>query len=258
MELPTPEAAARYLDEAEATLSEADVTGLSLESDEPPIGDDARHYTGVTRVGDAAITFDNYLFHVGPVAAKVFVASVEMPEGEARRLAQVAAERMAGFATTELGSGTAAVETPDGTIGTPSPSGEATGRLAALVPEAVAASCQPFESGTAGEVDALSCQLDDDLVVYSELSDASALTDAFETVTAEMPSDDLAGSCAEGPFTGLYTEGTRSGRVACWDPPGDGLVLFWTDDATLVLGGILAEAEEFEGLDAAWQAARLR
>jgi hypothetical protein len=46
--------------------------------------------------------------------------------------------------------------------------------------------------------------------------------------------------------------------VACWDPPGEGLVLFWTDAERLVLGGILAATDEHDALDAAWRAALLR
>ena len=80
MELPSPAAAAAYLDEAEPTLSEADETGLALETDDPAIGEDGRHYTGVTRVGDQAITFDNHLFHIGPVAAKVFASGLPLVE----------------------------------------------------------------------------------------------------------------------------------------------------------------------------------
>jgi hypothetical protein len=257
MELPSPEAAAGYLEEAEPTLSEADVTGLALETDEPDVGEDARHYAGVTRVGDAAIAFDNYLFHVGPVAAKVFVASVDLPEGEARRLAGIAAGRMGPLAAPALAPETPAGETP-ALSRRPSPSPPLAGRLAALVPEAIAASCRPFESGTAGEVDALTCAVDDDLVVYSELGDAAALSAAFESVIAGMPDDDLAASCAEGPHVGPYVDGTIIGRVACWHPPGEGLALFWTDESELVLGGLLAATDDHRELDARWRAALLR
>ena len=257
MELPSPEAAAAYLDEAEATLSEADETGLSLATDEPAIGEDPRHYTGVTRVGDAAITFDNHVFHVGPVAAKVFVASVDLPEGEARRLAETAAARMAVFATPEVEPGAFEAQTPVPSPGSPSPSPALSSALAALVPESLVGSCRAFDSGTSGEIEALSCSSGDDLIVYSELIDATALAEAFETVTAEMPGDGLAPSCASGPFVGPYVAGDARGDVACWESPGGGLVLFWTDDAHLVLGGILLETDDHADLDAAWRSARL-
>jgi hypothetical protein len=244
MELPSAEAAARYLEEAEPTLSEADVTGLSLETEQPPVGQDARHYTGVTRVGDAAITFDNYLFHVGPVAAKVFVAAVDLPDGEARRLAEMAAARMAPFA---------ALDQP-----TPQATPDPTERLLALVPDAIAGSCEPFSSGTSGQLAALTCG-EDDLLVYSSFAAAGPMADAFEELTSAIPPDGRAASCAEGAHLGPYpTAGTPTGRVACWDPPGDGLVLFWTDDEHLVIGGILADTADYEKLDAAWQAASLR
>jgi hypothetical protein len=258
MELPSPEAAARYLEEAESTLSEADVTGLSLETGDPPIGEDPRHYTGVTRVGDAAISFDNYLFHVGPVAAKVYVASVELPDGEARRLAGIAADRMAGFATDEPAPGPADASPPLVITVSASASLAPSADLAELVPTSVVASCRPFHSDTAGEVAALSCANDDDLIVYSQVSDAAALDDAFDDVTGGMPRQDHTASCALGPFIGPYSDGTTRGRVACWDAPGDGLVLFWTEDAHRVLGALLADTDDPADLDAAWKAARLR
>jgi hypothetical protein len=257
MQLPSAEAAVAYLDEAEPTLSEADVTGLVLEADDPAIGEDARHYTGVTRVGDAAITFDNYLFHVGPVAAKVFVASVDLPDGEARRLAEAAVGRMASFATPEVAPGSSAEATviPDQA---PSPAPTLGGRLATLVPESLAGSCRPFESGTAGELHALSCAADDDLIVYAAFTDAAALADAFEAATEGMSDADRADSCADGPYVGPYVDGTIIGLVACWDPPGEGLVLFWTDDSELVLGALLAATDDHRELDARWRAALLR
>jgi hypothetical protein len=257
MELPTVEAASAYLDEAEPTLSEADVTGLSLETDDPAIGEDARHYAGVSRVGGAAITFDNFLFRIGPVAAKVFVASVDLPEGEARRLAEVAAERMAPLASPGLAPGTLAETTPP-VASSSSTVPSLSGRLATFVPPTLVTSCRSFESGTVGEVDALSCTADDDLVVYSELEDAAALEEAFDAATAEMPTDDLAASCQDGPYRGPYVDGLVIGRVACWDPPGDGLVLFWTDEDRLVLGAVLADTRDHAELDAAWRAALLR
>jgi hypothetical protein len=243
MELPSADAAARYLDEAETTLSEADVTGLSLETGQPPIGQGARHYSGVTRVGDAAITFDNYLFHVGPVAAKVLVAAVDLPAGEARRLAAVAAERMAPFAALDQ---PAPADTPD-----------PTDRLVALVPPAIANSCERFSSGTSGETAALTCGVDH-LFVYSSFAAAGPMALAFEELTSEMPPAGRAASCADGAYLGPHpADGPPTGRVACWDPPGDGLVLFWTDDTHLVMGGILADTDDYAKLDAAWQAASL-
>jgi hypothetical protein len=257
MELPSPEAAAAYLDEAEATLSEAEETGLSLETDEAAIGEDARHYAGVTRVGDAAITFDNHLFHVGPVAAKVFVASVDLPDGEARRLAETAATRMQVFATPEVEPGAFEAQTPVPSAGSPSPSPALSGTLAALVPESLVESCKAFDSGTRGEIEALSCSSGDDLIVYSALIDAAALAEAFEIVTADMPEDGDAASCAAGPHVGPFVAGEARGVVACWEPPGGGLVLFWTDDSRLVLGGILFETDDHADLVAAWRAALL-
>jgi hypothetical protein len=263
MELPSPEAAAAYLDEAELTLSEADETGLVLETDDAPIGEHARHYEGVTRIdAERAITFDNYLFHVGPVAAKVFVASVDLPEDEARRLAELAAGRMAVFASPEVEPGVFEAASPGPSLspGPPPPAATpaATGRLAALVSPTVAETCIPFASDVEGELAALSCTLEDDLVVYSALADAAALSAAFELVTEVMDRPDGAGSCADGPYTGTYAQGGATrGQVACWEPPGGGLVLFWTDESNLVLGAIHMGSDDHAELDAAWHALQL-
>jgi hypothetical protein len=262
MELPSPAAAASYLDEAASTLSEADVTGLALEDDDEPIGEDARHYHGVTRIdAERSITFDNHLFRIGPVAAKVFVASVDLPDGTARLIAERAAERMAGFASPDVAP-EAFEGAPPGTSasGSPSPAASpvAAGRLAALVPVDLAESCGPFSSGIGGETAALTCRHDGDLVVYAALEDADALATAFEDVVAVMPAETGSASCAEGPFRGPYPDAAAPrGEVACWDPPGDGLVLFWTDEANLVMGAVQAGSADHEDLDAAWQAALL-
>jgi hypothetical protein len=263
MQLPSPEAAAAYLEEAELTLSEADETGLVLEREDAPIGEDARHYAGVTRIdADRAIEFDNYLFHIGPVAAKVFVASVDLPEGEARRLAEVAEERMGVFASPEVEPGAFEAASPGPSLSpaapTPTPIPAAAGRLATLVPASVVDSCMPFESDLAGEIAALSCTLEDDLVVYSALADAAALVEAFELVTEAMDAEDRSASCADGPFLGTYVrDGATRGEVACWEPPGGGLVLFWTDEANLVLGAIHMGSGDHAELDAAWRALQM-
>ena len=87
----------------------------------------------------------------------------------------------------------------------------------------------------------------------------------------DLPDDEslVAGSTANAR---MRTEGTRNllaaaraarvprffAQSVAWDPPGEGLVLFWTDEERLVLGAILAETDEHASLDAAWRAALLR
>ena len=169
---------------------------------------------------------------------------------------------MAAFASPEIGPGAfaAASPAPSGAIPVAlagSLRGAAASRLAALVPASIVRTCRPFESGRSARWRRSAARFDGDLVVYTALADGVTLDEAFATVTAAMPQDDRAASCAEGPFDGPYPPGgAPRGQVACWEPPGGGLVLFWTDDANLVLGGILAESDDHAELDAAWQAAQ--
>jgi hypothetical protein len=74
-----------------------------------------------------------------------------------------------------------------------------------------------------------------------------------------MPEATQAESCADGQFVGTYSsDGVAPlGLVACWLPPDADLVLFWTDDANLVLGGFLSATTEFAELEAAWRATLL-
>ena len=94
MQFPTPEAAAAYLDAAEPTLSEQQTAGLQPVPGAPAIGEDSRTYSVVTLQGEQPITFYDFLFHVGPVAAKVFVAGYDTTAEQATAIATAAAQRM--------------------------------------------------------------------------------------------------------------------------------------------------------------------
>jgi hypothetical protein len=272
MEFPAAQDAIDYLAAAEATLSEADASGLAPVMFEDPVGEDGRHYFGVTEIdADRSITFDNYLFHVGPVAAKVFVGSVDLPQGEALRLAQKAVERMTAYGVDDgpsdpgadpaedPGADTAEDPAADPVEDPAADPSDPTAALRALVPAAVSDACVPFNSGTAGELAALSCGTADGLIVYARMSDVAALREAFRVISAGMPRTGQTDSCAVGQYLGTYPGRGEAplGMVACWQPPENDLVLFWTDDANLVLGGILAETTDQAALDALWGSVRI-
>jgi hypothetical protein len=72
---PDAEAAQAYLDAAESVLSEVS-TGITLQSDTPPVGEVLRHYAGALSQGELTIDVHNFLFRVGPVVGKVYIAGM--------------------------------------------------------------------------------------------------------------------------------------------------------------------------------------
>ncbi len=95
MLFPSAAQASAYLDAAEPVLSEQVASGLAPVMFEDPIGEDARHFFGVAEVDGRTLLLHDYLFRVGPIAAKVFVVGVDMREDTASNLAGAARARMA-------------------------------------------------------------------------------------------------------------------------------------------------------------------
>ncbi len=73
---------------AEPILSEAAASGLSLVQESEPIIDGARHYSGPADANGQQVQLENYLFNIGPVVAKEFIAGIGMPDGAAEAIAR--------------------------------------------------------------------------------------------------------------------------------------------------------------------------
>jgi hypothetical protein len=100
LQFPTTADATAYLAAAEPVLSEAAASGLSLVQDPKPVIDGARHYSGTGDANGQQVQLENYLFHVGPVVAKEFIAGIGMPAGAASTIARAAAGRMTSMQVT--------------------------------------------------------------------------------------------------------------------------------------------------------------
>jgi hypothetical protein len=249
MALPSPEAATAYLEAAEPILSEATDTGIGL-VDEPPIADDGRHYSGIVDALGESLTFDVYLFRVGSVAGKVFVAALDGATNEAATIARATVERMGGTPA-PMPSGSAAPPTP---AATPSPMASETevAELLAHVPEFIAPSCHsddsPFGTGTA-----LTCQTVDPVVVsYTLMSSVAEVDQAFSEAQASIGVTPEALTCEEGPFVGRYdVAGLGSGQILCATTRTE-QVFVWSRDDLPILGFAVSDTFDFPQLYAWW------
>lgn len=222
MELPDATAAAAYLDSAEAVLSEAAASGLAPVMFEDPVGEHGRHYFGTSQANDLTLHLHNYLFHVGPVAAKVFIASGEDigPEVSAK-VAAAAVTRMGGQPSPPTGSPASDATASPAASGDPGPAAA----ILRHVPAAQRGTCQPLEpSGT--EIASVSCATGSGVsVLYALYGNGIAADGDFATVTAGLATP-RAGTCAEGPFLGTYeVAGEVVGQLACWTTDGTGYLV---------------------------------
>jgi hypothetical protein len=151
MQFPTDEAAAAYLSAGEATLSERDSTGTTLVQDARPIGDGYRHYRGTTTNGGQPYVLHVYLFHVGPIAAKVAVAGLDtMDEGLATVIVTRAAEHMSAVVA-ETAAGASSTDGPGAagtTIPTPTPASPSTGGPTPAAPTSAPTPAAPTPAPT--------------------------------------------------------------------------------------------------------------
>lgn len=225
MAFPDAGSAAAYLDAAEPVLSEAAASGLSPVMFEDPIGEHGRHYFGESLAGDMEVQLHNYLFHVGPVAAKLFIAGVDLPAEVAAELAATAVTRMeaAGSGRSIASPGASGAPSP-GASGAPSPGASAaSGPLADLlghVPQSVRSTCaETDQSGS--EVAAVTCApADGPAVLYALYGNGIAVDGDFARITSGLPTP-RAETCAEGPFLGVNTvDGEVVGQLACWTDAG--------------------------------------
>ncbi|MET0771765.1 MAG: hypothetical protein ABWZ82_01665 [Candidatus Limnocylindrales bacterium] len=246
MELPDAEAAAAYLEAAEPLLSEAEASGLAPVMFTEPVGEDGRYYFGVQQVGDAEFQLHNFLFHVGPVAAKVFVAGgPELPADLPALVATAAAERIAAAlegapsASASPGSSAGPSASPGATAGaSPGASAGPEAALLAHVPEVIRGSCEAHDpTGTA--IAEVACPTTDGIEAsYALYANAIALDGDFNAVTAALP-DERNATCGEGAFLGVFRiggtdDGEVVGQLACWVDD-DGATIAASDKRPMVL-----------------------
>jgi hypothetical protein len=126
---PDADAAQSYLDAAEPVLSES-VTGITLRSDTPAVGEVLHHYAGSLSQGDLTIDVHNFLFRVGPVVGKVYVAGFGTTLDDALPLAMAAGGRTEGWLVARPAAGASPAAEASPTAGAsptaPSASGPAT------------------------------------------------------------------------------------------------------------------------------------
>ena len=108
---PNPDAAQRYLDAAEPTLSES-FTGLTLQTDTTVVGDVLRRYAGSLSQGDLTVDVQNLLFRTGPVVAKVFVLGFGTTADHALPIGQAAAGRIDAWLADQPASSSPATSEP--------------------------------------------------------------------------------------------------------------------------------------------------
>jgi len=253
MQFATSEAAAAYLAAAEPTLSERDSSGLVAVPDAQPVGQDSRTYTVVTMQGEVPITFYDYLFHVGPVAAKVFVAGYGTSPQDAAAIAIAAAQRMTVVGPPPTGT-PAPLPTPTPTPG-PGESGlPADTQLLLHVPSDIASTCQSdprrFYDGESASL--LCYPVSDMYATYTQYDSIDHMTAAFEDATSNLDLGDGSGSCETNPYIGIYTvDGTEAGSVACWQVEAITNIL-WTDRTTDIMSFGSSDTLDLAGLYAWW------
>lgn len=256
MQLPSDEAAARYLTEGEAVLSERETTGQAPVPSPRVIGTDGRVY-GLEATGtDGPVLLRTYLFRVGPVAAKVVVGGPDVQAAEADAIAQAAARRMEAAGTPAPGSPRpAATPTPAPTATTALPTGDLSGLLLAHVPEPLAAGCVRDDQRLwEGEVATLVCTDVDQgvTVTYSGFVDIETLRAAYEDSLASIGITQVAASCDLGTYVGPYlVEGEEVGQVTCWSEPG-GRAIMWSDERLAILSVAASPALDPAGLYLWW------
>ncbi len=257
MEFPDAAAAAAYLDAAEAILSEADATGLAPVMFEEPIGEHARHYFGTSQANDITLHLHNYLFHVGRVAAKVFVASGEDVEPDlAALVAAAAVDRMSAMAGAPAPSQAPSGSASPAASASASPGGSGSqGPAATLldhVPAGIRASCEGLDA-SGSEITSVACATGSGLsVLYALYANGIAADGDFATITAGLPTP-RAGTCTEGPFLGTYDVGGEVvGQLACWTA-GDTAYLLASDKRIPLIVFLLGKDAGLAALEQALQ-----
>ncbi len=205
MRFPDEASATSYLDAAEAVLSEEVASALTETPIFETIGSNTRYYTGQATV-PVTVDFHNFLFTVGDVAVKLFIAGPGATYEEARPMAQAAAGRIMMY------------------------------QLMSHVPSEYADRCLPVDSlgGTTAQVN---CTLEGAVSAaqYTLFDSVESMNGLFDLYAAENAPAEDDGSCETGPHLGTYTIGDEpAGQLLCG---GDGTDHFiaWTDEQVRIM-----------------------
>ncbi len=242
MAFPTPEDAAAYLDDAEDTLSERVASSLKRVRNAPTVGENHRLYAGSMEMAGMTLEFQNHLFTVGPIAAKVFVSARPGgdPRADATAIALAAAARMA-------------AEPAEPTIRpdpTPAPSGgpDIAPLLEALLAAHVAddiTGCEPVrERAFPGELAAITCPIGsaDERLVMRQLESPAALAETFTQFSGSEAGE--TGACQQRAALEPRMDGDeRVGQLACYDADDGTRVFIWTDERFNVLSWFISTQE---------------
>jgi hypothetical protein len=209
---PSETAAADYLLAAMPTLSEEAASGLTLAGDGLVGADDVFHWSGDGAAGDIRVDLDNWVFRVGPMAAKVFVAGVGLTDGVADEIALNAVARMTAAAAAPVTSPGASASLDPGKSEAP---GSAEPALA-HVPPAIAGACSAMDP-SGSETSIVSCRVDDHhQAIYALYVNGIAVDGDFSQITGGL-APTTTGSCADGPYLGPWTVGEEViGQIACF------------------------------------------
>ncbi len=256
MQLPSDEAAAAYLHAAEPVLSEATANGQTPVPSPPVIGSDSRVYGLQTTGGEGSVLLRTYLFRVGPVAAKVLVGGPGVTAPEADAIARAAAARMERSGPPVTGSPRPPASPGPSPSAPPAlPSGDLSGLLLAHVPATIAAGCvADAQRLWEGEIATLVCidAVNDVRVTYSGFRDVTALRSAYAESLAGIDLTQVAASCDQGPFMGVYqVEGEDVGQVTCWPEQG-GRAIMWSDERLAILSVAVSGPLDPAGLYLWW------
>lgn len=245
----SPEQAAAYLKDAEDTISEKTGSGLTKVKNAPEVGDNHRLYRGTSEQSGLKLEFENHLFTVGPVAAKVFVSSMNAadPAADAQGIAEAAAARMSAVAT---GTDPSFAPTPEPTVAPSQPTGSATpgpdvstifeGILLAHAANTLSGCFPVKERAFAGELAGIACPISsDENVVFRLMDSPEAMAAAFDPFAQEKAGK--AGTCETKAALEPRLDGNdKVGQLSCYDAKDKTRVFMWTDDRWNILSWVVS------------------
>lgn len=234
---PTQEDARNYLRDAEAVISERDASKLKLQKDEPPIGELHRLYQGTTEASGIKLAFNNHIFTVGPMAAKVFVSGRPGSAPGARRIAEAAAANMSAALEGVTPEPSPIVDPTPSPVPSGAPGPDVSSMFEPILVAHVGSgvdptSCTPVkERAFAGELAAISCPIGSsgEILTMRQLDSAGSLEVAFESFKGSTPGQ--TGACETTPALEPRLDGgVTVGQLACYDATDGSRVFIWTDD----------------------------
>jgi len=253
---PTPEDARDYLRDAEAVISEREASGLKRGKQEPAIGDLHRLYSGTQTVSGSRIAFNNHLFTVGSMAAKVFVSGAPGSAAAARSIAEIAATRMG---DAQIGAPIGSPE-PDPAASpgaTASPGPDLSGIFEAVLVARVGpgidpTTCSPIkERAFPDELGAISCPIGTkgEVLVLRQMPSTDAMATTFVPFMGDRTGP--TGTCQKEAALEPRMDGdAQVGQLACYDTEEPTRVFIWTDERFDIISWFISKPDRpFKALD---------